>query len=180
MTTWMALSELMEHITGPSRSTVKSLAQSATIHARKLNALGEESEAGRIWQIDTDDPIVSAWIRLTEQTEANNLEQARQRISELTTECTMWKTKYEEASQIIERFDMLNKVQRHAAAPQKAPLPTGDILRMDADAYVKSCLRDARRPTVSEFATAYTVSERTVRRRLTAAGIDYRAWRTRA
>ena len=179
MTTWMALSELMEHITGPSRSTVKSLAQSATIHARKLNALGEESEAGRIWQIDTDDPIVSAWIRLTEQTEANNLEQARQRISELTTECTMWKTKYEEAAQIIEQFRMLDKVQRPAAAPQREPLPTDDNLRIEAEMYVESCLSDNRRPTVAEFATAYTVSERTVRRRLTAAGIDYRAWRTR-
>lgn len=179
MTTWMALSELMTHITGPSRATVKALAQSAKIHARKVNALGEESEAGRIWQIDMDDPIVSTWIRHTEQTEANDLEQARQRISELTTECAMWKAKYEETAQIIEQFRMLDKVRRHATAPQQQPIPTENNLRIEAEMYVESCLSDNRRPTVSEFATAYTVSERTVRRRLTAAGIDYRAWRTR-
>lgn len=179
MTTWMALSKLMAHVTGPSRSTVKSLAQTGKIHARKVNALGEESESGRIWQIDTDDPTVAAWMRHSEQTEASDLEQARQHISELTTECAMWKAKYEEAAQIIEQFGMLDKVQRHAMAPQQQPLPTEDDLRIEAEMYVESCLSDNRRPTVAEFATAYTVSERTVRRRLSAAGIDYRAWRTR-
>ena len=179
MTAWMALSELMEHITGPSRSTVKALAQSAKIHARKVNAFGEESEAGRIWQIDTDDPTVATWLQPTEQDDESEFRRAQRRIDELAQECATWQARYAEAKRIIEEFDMLCTVKKARTQPKKEPLPTGNDLRTAVEAYLASCMDDRHTPTVSEFATSYTVSERTVRRRLTAAGIDYRAWRTR-
>lgn len=175
MTNWQTLSTLMTRITAPSRPTVKLLAQQRKINARKVNASGEETEDGRTWQIDLDDPTVQGWLARAGKPK-DELAAMREEIATLKQERDLWRGHYEEAQRIIDDFRMSEKVKRAAAAPKQTPLPEGEDLHDAVDDYLVSCQEDLHRPTVLEFASAYTESERTVRRRLTDEEINYREW----